>query len=143
MTDAVFRSELDAAIDLSDDGRWKAAPKAFDRIVKAYPREMQPRFERAMVLLNLERDLDAIVANKTHAPRRTIRPSICQGSCTVLGAPGGETPPGDSTRTAERVAWTIQEPCYRLSLSYGPVPAAPADSRSVPKPDNVFGGIVD
>ena len=60
MTDAIFLSELDAAIDLSDDGRWKAALKAFDRLVKAYPREMQPRFERAMVLLNLERDLDAI-----------------------------------------------------------------------------------
>jgi tetratricopeptide (TPR) repeat protein len=60
MTDAVFRSKLDAAIDLSDDGRWKAALKAFDRIVEAYPREMQPRFERAMVLLNLQRDLGAI-----------------------------------------------------------------------------------
>ena len=53
MTDPAFRSELDAAIDLSNDGRWKAALKAVNRLVKAYPGEMQPWFERAMVLLNV------------------------------------------------------------------------------------------
>ena len=61
MTDAAFRSELDAALDLGDKVGWEAALKAFDRLVKVYPYELQPRFERAMVLLNLGRDRDAIV----------------------------------------------------------------------------------
>jgi hypothetical protein len=60
MSDPAFRAALDAAIDLSDDRKWKAALKAFDRLVKTYPGEMQPRFERAMVLLSLDRDQDAI-----------------------------------------------------------------------------------
>jgi len=60
MSDPAFRAALDAAIDLSDDGEWKAALGAFNRLVKAYPDEMQPWFERAMVLLNLDRDRDAI-----------------------------------------------------------------------------------
>jgi tetratricopeptide (TPR) repeat protein len=71
MTDPEFRSELDAAIDLSDDGEWEAALKAFDRLVTAHPGEMQPRFERAMVLLNLNRDLEAIAELEhvlKHAP---------------------------------------------------------------------------
>src|SRR6185295_14276800 len=59
-TDSAFRAELDAAIDLSNEGKWKQALKAFDGLVKANPDEMQPRFERAMVLLNLDRDRDAI-----------------------------------------------------------------------------------
>jgi tetratricopeptide (TPR) repeat protein len=59
-TDPVFRAELSAAIDLSNNGKWKKALKALDGLVKAHPEEMQPRFERAMVLLNLDRDRDAI-----------------------------------------------------------------------------------
>jgi hypothetical protein len=60
MTDPAFRHELHAAMDLNDDGSWTTALSAFDRLVQAYPDEMQPRFERAMVLLNLDRAGEAI-----------------------------------------------------------------------------------
>ncbi len=60
-TDPVFRAQLEAAIDLSDTGEWSKALKDLDRLVAGYPDEMQARFERAMVLLNLDRDADAIV----------------------------------------------------------------------------------
>jgi tetratricopeptide (TPR) repeat protein len=60
MSDPAFRTALDAAIDLSNDGEWETALQEFDRLVKAYPGEMQAWFERAMVLLNLDRDQDAI-----------------------------------------------------------------------------------
>jgi tetratricopeptide (TPR) repeat protein len=58
--DLAFQAELNAAIDLSNEGKWKKALKALDGLVKGHPDEMQPRFERAMVLLNLDRDADAI-----------------------------------------------------------------------------------
>src|SRR5262245_311312 len=58
--DAAFRAELQAAIDKSDVGNWTNALKEFDRLVPAYPNEAQARFERAMVLLNLNRDAAAI-----------------------------------------------------------------------------------
>ena len=61
-TDRNFRAEIDAAIGMVGGARtWKSALKAFDKLVKAYPDEMQPRFERAMVLLNLDRDKEALV----------------------------------------------------------------------------------
>jgi hypothetical protein len=35
-------------------------------------------------------------------------PCDSRGSCTVLGAPGGESPPGDSTLSPKRLAhWSI------------------------------------
>src|ERR1700732_340115 len=39
-------------------------------------------------------------------------PCESRGSCTVLGAPGGETPPGDSTN--------LRKPTGRPSLVYNP-----------------------
>src|SRR5215468_4796175 len=53
MTDPRFDSDLATAIELGDDGELTAALAAFDRLVGNYPNEMQARFERAMVLLNL------------------------------------------------------------------------------------------
>jgi tetratricopeptide (TPR) repeat protein len=47
-------------MDMSDGGNWTKALTEFDRLVAAYPKEPQVRFERAMVLLNLNRDADAI-----------------------------------------------------------------------------------
>jgi tetratricopeptide (TPR) repeat protein len=47
-------------MDMSDAGNWTKALKEFDRLVAAYPNEPQVRFERAMVLLNLNRDAEAI-----------------------------------------------------------------------------------
>src|SRR5262249_54942762 len=41
-------------------------------------------------------------------------PCDSRGSCTVLGAPGGETPPGDSTSTTET-----------LELQHGACPLRP------------------
>src|SRR5262245_42340052 len=55
-----FRAQLHSAIDMSDAGNWTKALKEFDRLVAAYPNEPEVRFERAMVLLNLDRDVDAI-----------------------------------------------------------------------------------
>jgi tetratricopeptide (TPR) repeat protein len=59
--DSAFRTRLLAAIDLSDAGNWTNAQKEFDRLVAAHPNEAAARFERAMVLLNLNRDAEAIV----------------------------------------------------------------------------------
>jgi tetratricopeptide (TPR) repeat protein len=47
-------------MDMSDAGNWANALKEFDRLVAAHPKEAQTRFERAMVLLNLDRDAEAI-----------------------------------------------------------------------------------
>lgn len=60
MTDPRFDSDLATAIELGDDGALTAALAAFDRLVANYPNEMPARFERAMVLLNLDRDAEAI-----------------------------------------------------------------------------------
>src|SRR5439155_26528314 len=58
-------------------------------------------------------------------------PCDSRGSCTVLGAPGGEIPPGDSTRADETE--------LRQSLTLCPqqrtVCCAAAKRRSVPQPD--------
>jgi hypothetical protein len=58
--DSVFRAQLHAAIDISDAGNWTNALHEFNRLVAAYPNEAEARFERAMVLLNLNRDVAAI-----------------------------------------------------------------------------------
>src|SRR5262245_5727083 len=58
--DPAFRAQLHSAMDMSDGGNWTKALKEFDRLVAAYPNEPQVRFERAMVLLNLNRDAEAI-----------------------------------------------------------------------------------
>src|SRR5215831_9678858 len=56
-------------------------------------------------------------------------PCDSRGSCTVLGAPGGEIPPGDSTRAAVARQWNLQPqeergnardpPDQRCALSLG------------------------
>src|SRR5580704_15393710 len=52
-------------------------------------------------------------------------PCDSRGSCTVLGAPEGEIPPGDST-----VASETRCPRYvRLPLNLGHYPAAPRTTR--------------
>jgi hypothetical protein len=48
-------------------------------------------------------------------------PCDSRGSCTVLGAPGGETPSGDSSRAADvtRPAWTDQVRTCRYDSNLG------------------------
>src|SRR5215813_4145835 len=46
-------------------------------------------------------------------------PCESRGSCTVLGAPGGEIPLGDSTIASIEGGRTIPEPRYRSSPTYG------------------------
>src|SRR5262245_53579381 len=58
--DAALRAQLPAAMDKYDARNWTRALEDFDRLVRAYPNEAQARFERAMVLLNLNRDAAAI-----------------------------------------------------------------------------------
>ena len=58
--DSVFRAQLHAAIDISDTGNWTNALHEFNRLVADYPNEAEARFERAMVLFNLNRDAAAI-----------------------------------------------------------------------------------
>ena len=41
-------------------------------------------------------------------------PCDSRGSCTVLGAPGGEIPPGDSTRAAVVARWMVRPVCPQL-----------------------------
>ena len=57
--DSAFRAQLHAAIDKSDAGNWTNALQELDRLVAAYPNEVQARFERAMVHLNLNCDAAA------------------------------------------------------------------------------------
>ena len=72
--DKDFLAALEKAIDQSNEGKWKQARSAFDRLIKANPDRMQPRFERAMVLLNLDQDeaatadLDYVLAREPDYP---------------------------------------------------------------------------
>jgi hypothetical protein len=50
---------MEAAIDLSSEGKDRKALAAFDKLVKQYPDVARVRFERAMVLMNLDRDEEA------------------------------------------------------------------------------------
>ena len=45
-------------------------------------------------------------------------PCESRGSRTVLGAPGGEIPPGDSTKPAQRAMWTLS-PVYPRTADIG------------------------
>jgi predicted Zn-dependent protease len=53
-----FQVELSEAVDLGEAAPKKAL-KIFARLIKTYPDSPQPRFERAIVLLNLDRDSEA------------------------------------------------------------------------------------
>src|SRR5262249_6286919 len=60
-------------------------------------------------------------------------PCDSRGSCTVLGAPGGEIPPGDSASTTE--AGEATRPCTSASPRKRPFGHHHAISRDVPLPD--------
>jgi predicted Zn-dependent protease len=58
---SAFKERVAEAIDLSDEGRHKQALTKFNALIKAFPNEPQAYFERAMTLMNLDRDEDAAV----------------------------------------------------------------------------------
>jgi predicted Zn-dependent protease len=55
-----FDERLAEAIDLSDDGEYEQALVRLNALVTEFPTEPQAYFERAMTLLNLDRDAQAI-----------------------------------------------------------------------------------
>jgi predicted Zn-dependent protease len=82
-----YRTELNKAMDLGEK-KPKQALKMFARIVDLYPDAMQPRFERAMVLLNLDRDEEAI-AELEHVLRvEPMYPGARDWHARVVGAHG-------------------------------------------------------
>jgi predicted Zn-dependent protease len=87
--DANYRAELHAAIDLSDQGKYKKALKALARLVKNFPEETQPRFERAMTLLNLDRDAEALADLQHVLARRPDYPGA-RNWCAIAQAGRGK-----------------------------------------------------
>lgn len=55
----VFEDGIAEAIELSDDGKHKQALTKLNALIKAFPDKAQAYFERAMTLLNLDRDAKA------------------------------------------------------------------------------------
>ncbi|MGE0495276.1 MAG: tetratricopeptide repeat protein [Vulcanimicrobiota bacterium] len=51
-----FQERLEEAIDLNDEGKYRKALGLFNKLVKEQPAHSQARFERAMVLMNLDQD---------------------------------------------------------------------------------------
>lgn len=51
-----FQERLEEAIDLNDEGKYRKALTLFNKLVKEQSTHAQTRFERAMVLMNLDQD---------------------------------------------------------------------------------------
>lgn len=69
-----LETELHRAIDLSDTGKWDDAVKILNRLSDQNPEELQVRFERAIVYLNLDntkpalKDLEFVYKRNPHYP---------------------------------------------------------------------------
>ena len=64
-------------------------------------------------------------------------PCESRGSRTVLGAPGGEIPPGDSTKPAQGAMWTLVRSTPELRTFVGMVDwPLPCHEARLHRPDN-------
>src|SRR5262245_59811535 len=55
-----YQERLEEAMDVADDGKLRKALKLFESLITDFPAEMQPRFERAMVYLDIDNEKAAI-----------------------------------------------------------------------------------
>jgi len=91
MTDAATRL-IHKAIDRSDDGDYEGALKLLGRAIKADPANPQAYFERAMALLNMSRDREALADFDRALELDSVFPGARSWRARTLSGLGEQSP---------------------------------------------------